>query len=156
EALAQIEAVRSAWFPDEHPLERRRAIVRDCLFGVDIDPMAVRLAELRLWLAIVAEDDAAWHGVLPLPNLDQNLRQGDILLSPLDLGAPVVPGNAARFRAVAERRVEYFAATGRRKAELAGRIRADERAIADASAGAAIALLTARLADAASATGRDL
>ncbi len=157
EALAQIEAVRGAWFPEEPPLVRRRAIVRDCLFGVDQDPMAVRLAELRLWLALVAEDEAAWNEALPLPNLDQNLRQGDSLLSPLDLASPShASGNTARLQAVAERRVEYFAATGRRKAELARSIRADERAIAHASADAAITSLTARLADAASAAGRDL
>jgi hypothetical protein len=157
EALAQIEAVRGVWFPDEPPLARRRAIVRDCLFGVDQDPMAVRLAELRLWLALVAEDEGAWNEALPLPNLDQNLRQGDSLLSPLDLAPPSqVTGNAARLQAVAERRVEYFAATGRRKAELARSIRADERAIAHASADAAITSLTARLADASSAAGRDL
>ncbi|MFI5207078.1 MAG: Eco57I restriction-modification methylase domain-containing protein [Gemmatimonadales bacterium] len=157
EALAQIEVLRGTRFPDEPPLLRRRAIVRDCLFGVDLDPMAVRLAELRLWLALVAEDEAAWNEVVPLPNLDQNLRQGDSLLSPLDLAPPShVSGNTARLQAVAERRVEYFAATGRRKAELARSIRADERAIAHASADAAIASLTARLADAASAAGRDL
>ncbi|MFI5279068.1 MAG: Eco57I restriction-modification methylase domain-containing protein [Gemmatimonadales bacterium] len=157
EALAQIDVVRGAWFPEEPPLLRRRAIVRDCLFGVDQDPMAVRLAELRLWLALVAEDEGAWDEALPLPNLDQNLRQGDSLLSPLDLAPPShVSGNTARLQAVAERRVEYFAATGRRKAELARSIRSDERAIANASADAAIASLTARLADAASAAGRDL
>ena len=157
EALAQIEAVRAAWFPDEFAPQRRRAIVRDCLFGVDQDPMAVRLAELRLWLALVADDDATWDSVAPLPNLDQNLRQGDSLLSPLDFaGRAPVAGNATRLRAVAECRVEYFAATGRRKAQLARGIRDEERAIAGASTDAAIASLTARLADAASLSGRDL
>ena len=155
EALAQLEAVRGAWFPDEPPPARRRTIVRDCLFGVDQDPMAVRLAELRLWLALIADDESAWNEALPLPNLDQNLRQGDSLLSPLDFGPPA-PGNVARLSAVAERRAEYFAATGRRKAELARCIRADERDIARASADAAIASLTAHLADASAAASRDL
>jgi hypothetical protein len=157
EALAQIEVVRAVAFPDERAPARRRAIVRDCLFGVDQDPMAVRLAELRLWLALVAEDDAAWDEVAPLPNLDQNLRQGDSLLSPLDLVGPAPSADGAnRLRAVAEHRAEYFTATGRRKAELARGIRAEERAIAGASTDAAIASLTARLADAAAASGRDL
>jgi hypothetical protein len=153
EALHQIEGLRAEHWPGEDPQARRRAIVRDCLFGVDLDPMAVRLAELRLWLALVADDGASWDAVAPLPNLDQNLRQGDSLLTPLDLG-PAPP--AARLRAVAEQRAEYFAATGRRKAELARGIRAEERAIAGAGAEAGIASLTARLADVASASGRDL
>jgi hypothetical protein len=57
---------------------------------------------------------------------------------------------------VAERRAEYFAATGRRKATLARGIRSDERAIAEAASDAAIRSLTARLADVVSAQGRDL
>jgi hypothetical protein len=157
EALAQLDARRAAVCPEERPLERRRAIVRDNLFGVDTDPMAVRLAELRLWLALVADDDASWQEVLPLPNLDQNLRQGDSLLSPLDIaGAAQLPGTGQRFRAVAERRAQYFAATGREKAALAQSLRADERRIAHESTEAAIASLTAHLADVASAGGRDL
>lgn len=157
EALAQLQVLRAQRIPGESALDRRRAIVRDNLFGVDQDPMAVRLAELRLWLALVADDDAPFEGVLPLPNLDQNLRQGDSLLSPLDVAAGVyVPGAASRLKAVAERRVEYFAATGRQKAALAQSLRADERVIAEASTDAAIGSLTAKLADVASATGRDL
>src|SRR5204863_6210284 len=117
EALAQLDVRRAACRPDEGALARRRAIMRDNLFGVDVDPMAVRLAELRLWLALVSEDDAPWHEVLPLPNLDQNLRQGDSLLSPLDVAGAQLPGSGQRLRAVSERRVQYFASTGREKAE---------------------------------------
>jgi len=153
EALTWLESRRAAVLPDEDPLERRRAIIRDCLFGVDIDPMAVRLAELRLWLALVA-DVPAPDAVCPLPNLDQNLRQGDSLLSPLDLGAARAPGAARHVRAVAEARAAYFASTGIHKAALARRIRDHERALARACADTDLARVTERLADAA--TGRDL
>ena len=157
EALAQLEPLRASRWPGESPGQRRRAIIRDNLYGVDLDPMAVRLAELRLWLALVADDEADWQAVTPLPNLDFNLRQGDSLISPLDLaGGLRAPGTVERARAVAEHRIAYFAATGRHKAELARSIRADEHAIAAAGADAAIASLTARLADVASARGRDL
>lgn len=62
----------------------RRRILRYHLFGVDKDPMAVRLAELRLWLAIVAvEQDGPSSTVRPLPNLDCLVRQGDSLRDPL-------------------------------------------------------------------------
>jgi SAM-dependent methyltransferase len=59
----------------------RRRIIERSLFGVDRKPEAVRLCELRLWLAIVAQADKA---IDPLPNLDRNILQGDSLLSPLD------------------------------------------------------------------------
>src|SRR6185369_11390519 len=76
---------------------------------------------------------------------------------PLDVaGLGHAPAASARLRAVAERRAEYFAATGRQKAALASTLRSDERAIAQAGTEAAIASLTARLADVASAEGRDL
>ena len=155
EALLQLERARAALCPDERPAERRRAIVRDNLFGVDLDPMAVRLAELRLWLALVVHEDTRLDEVAPLPNLDQNLRQGDSLLSPLDLARGRLGFVTARIRAVAERRLEYFASTGHEKAALARAIRADERALALDVADAGIDSLTARLAEA-SAPGRDL
>ncbi len=155
EALIQLERVRAAHCPHERPAERRRAIVRDNLFGVDLDPMAVRLAELRLWLALVVPEDAGLDEVAPLPNLDQNLRQGDSLLSPLDLARGRFGPPALSLRAVAERRCAYFGATGREKAALARAIRSDEQRLALDAADAGIGALTARLADAI-APGRDL
>ena len=154
ESLRWLEQRRAVVCPGETPAARRRSILRDNLFGVDLDPMAVRLAELRLWLALVADDDVAWDQVAPLPNLDGNLRQGDSLLSPLDHGAARAPDAVPHVRAVAEARAAYFTATGRDKAALARRIRSREREIALAGARAEIASLTARLADAAA--GRDL
>lgn len=156
EALHQIELERGTLAHGETAAARRRAIVRDHLFGVDADPMAVRLAELRLWLAMVVDDDAAPADVAPLPNLDWNLRQGDSLLSPLDAGEWTGAGTAARLRAVAERKVRHYAASGREKAALARAIRAEERQWALESADAAIRGLSARIADAAAASGRDL
>ena len=156
EALAQLDERAAAERPCEDAARRRRIIVRDCLFGVDTDPMAVRLAELRLWLALVVDDEATWDAVAPLPNLDQNLRQGDSLLSPLDTPLSRLPLARERLRAVAERRTAYFGATGRDKASLARAIRHEERALARLGTDAELASLTARLADAAAASGRDL
>ncbi|HEX9163763.1 MAG TPA: N-6 DNA methylase [Thermoanaerobaculia bacterium] len=67
---------------------RRQQIVERSLFGVDIKPEAVRLCELRLWLAIVSGSAAAIDEIPPLPNLDRNILQGNALLGPVDfLGA---------------------------------------------------------------------
>ena len=76
---------------------RRRILSRN-LFGVDVNPSAVRLSELRLWLAVIAtEPDGAPERVEPLPNLDAFVRQGDSLADPLRfiLSHPVrAPGQA--------------------------------------------------------------
>jgi hypothetical protein len=51
----------------------RRSIAERCLYGVDINPMAVQLARLSLWLTTLAADR-------PLTFLDHRLRCGDSLL----------------------------------------------------------------------------
>jgi methylase of polypeptide subunit release factors len=62
----------------------RQRIVERSLYGVDLKPEAVRLCELRLWLAIVSAENVAIENVRPLPNLDRNIMQGNSLLSPID------------------------------------------------------------------------
>jgi Eco57I restriction-modification methylase len=51
----------------------RRTIAERCLYGVDLNPMAVQLARLSLWLATLAADR-------PLSFLDHHLQVGDSLL----------------------------------------------------------------------------
>ena len=68
----------------EVPRDLRQRIVSRSLYGVDRKPEAVRLCELRLWLAIVSGSDAAIETVQPLPNLDRNILQGNSLLTPTD------------------------------------------------------------------------
>ncbi|MGH7338604.1 MAG: N-6 DNA methylase, partial [Myxococcota bacterium] len=68
--------------------ESRRRILGRSLYGVDLNAAAVRLTELRLWLAVIADDRAeSPEQVEPLPNLDALVRQGDSLLD--RLGAPL-------------------------------------------------------------------
>ncbi len=62
----------------------RQQIVERSLYGVDLKPEAVRLCELRLWLAIVSTTDAPIEQIPPLPNLDRNILQGNSLLGPAD------------------------------------------------------------------------
>lgn len=60
---------------DIGPQERaaiRRTIAERCLFGVDLNPTAVQLARLSLWLTTLAADR-------PLTFLDHHLRVGDSL-----------------------------------------------------------------------------
>ena len=84
--LSALGAIEKLWRArtNEVPRDLRRRIVANSLFGVDLKPEAVRLCELRLWLAIVSGSDAAIEEVEPLPNLDRNILQGNALLSPTD------------------------------------------------------------------------
>ncbi|HIC94359.1 MAG TPA: hypothetical protein EYP09_08950, partial [Anaerolineae bacterium] len=68
---------------DRTAYERRKRILQDQLYGVDVMEWAVRVAELRLWLQLVVETEIPPHrrGFKPLlPNLDLKLRPGDSLL----------------------------------------------------------------------------
>ncbi|HUP48907.1 MAG TPA: N-6 DNA methylase [Thermoanaerobaculia bacterium] len=86
-ALNTIERLIAA-LSATRPATLRQRIVERSLYGVDLKAEAVRLCELRLWLAIVAGADVTADQVRPLPNLDRNILQGNSLLSPLDfLGA---------------------------------------------------------------------
>lgn len=51
----------------------RRLIAERCLYGVDLNPLAVELAKLSIWLITLAKDR-------PFGFLDHNLRCGDSLL----------------------------------------------------------------------------
>lgn len=51
----------------------RRRVVEACIYGVDINPMAVELAKLSLWLTCIAAEE-------PLNFLDHHLREGNALL----------------------------------------------------------------------------
>jgi hypothetical protein len=59
--------------PDERLMIARRAVADRCLYGVDINPMAVEMAKLSLWLVTMQKDR-------PFTFLDHALKCGDSLL----------------------------------------------------------------------------
>ncbi|MGH9423417.1 MAG: Eco57I restriction-modification methylase domain-containing protein, partial [Thermoanaerobaculia bacterium] len=81
-ALRVVERLTNALKAGTPDLRRR--IVERSLYGVDLKPEAVRLCELRLWLAIVSQAGESIDNIQPLPNLDRNILQGNSLLSPTD------------------------------------------------------------------------
>jgi len=140
----------------------KRHVLRRCLFGVDVNPVAVRLAELRLWLAVVADDPSdCIADVAPLPNLDGVVRQGDALLDPLGAarvyfdGLPGAAGAGAR--AVRDARAVLFDARGRNGRAATRSLRTSELHVADTLLARALESTDRSLAElAALADGRDL
>jgi hypothetical protein len=45
-------------------------IIKNNLYGVDIEPMAVEISRLRAWLSIIVDEEADSEKIEPLPNLD--------------------------------------------------------------------------------------
>ena len=60
--------------------EYKRHCIEHSLYGVDIDPGAVEIAKLRLWLSLVV-DETDIKNIKPLPNLDYRIMQGNSLLT---------------------------------------------------------------------------
>jgi hypothetical protein len=104
--------------------EVRRRVLMTSIFGVDLNPLAVWLCELRLWLSIVIESaDRDPMRVVPLPNLDRHIRIGDSL-------AGGVFDNRVRFgggRRLTILRNRYMRAVGPRKRTLARAMDREER-----------------------------
>ena len=102
----------------------RRRVLMSSIFGVDLNPMAVWLCEMRLWLSIVIEsDESDPMRVAPLPNLDRHIRVGDSLSG----GAF---DNRVRFgggRRLTSLRNRYMRASGQRKRTLARAMDREER-----------------------------
>ena len=83
--MAEIIRARSAltpYFNDVHeraPYFFKRHAIQNCLYGVDIDPGAVEIARLRLWLSLVVDEEDVQQ-IKPLPNLDYKIVAGNSLL----------------------------------------------------------------------------
>lgn len=123
-ALERLAALRAHEAP---AAVLRRRILATNLFGVDQSPMAVRLAELRLWLAVIAGDDTTHpEAVSPLPNLDGLVRQGDSLLDPASLLARLGTRPMRSQAALRACRSAFVAASGEAKKNHLHRLRLAE------------------------------
>ena len=113
--MQEIVRARSAltpYFNDHHDrtayLFKRHAI-QNCIYGVDIDPGAVEIAKLRLWLSLVVDEDDVKR-IKPLPNLDYKIVVGNSLL-----GVEKNLFNADLFKQLEELKPKYFEATDRKQ-----------------------------------------
>jgi type I restriction-modification system DNA methylase subunit len=83
--MQEIVRARSAltpYFNDVHERTAyhfKRHAIQYCIYGVDIDPGAVEIAKLRLWLSLVVDEDDVKQ-IKPLPNLDYKIVVGNSLL----------------------------------------------------------------------------
>lgn len=70
------------------PYDFKRHAIQESIYGVDLEPSAVDIAKLRLWLSLVVDEDD-FGTIKPLPNLDYKIMAGDSLTAQMnktDLG----------------------------------------------------------------------
>lgn len=77
----------------------KRHTIQTCLYGVDIDPGAIEIAKLRLWLSLVVDEEDVQH-IKPLPNLDYKVVVGNSLLG--------FPFKSARVQRIEELKAIFF------------------------------------------------
>ncbi|MGE5759471.1 MAG: Eco57I restriction-modification methylase domain-containing protein [Gemmatimonadota bacterium] len=135
-ALEEIARLRAVAGEPDTPALRREIIARS-LYGVDLSPTAVRLAELRLWLALVAGDTTTdISAVTPLPNLDGHLRCGDALLDPYTVAVSLadtrsLTGVSHSTARLAQSRRALFSLSGKAKRVAAQELARCESALSE-------------------------
>lgn len=71
----------------DHPdYARKLYLIEHCIFGSDIQPIAVQISRLRFFITLLCEqakndDPAKNYGITPLPNLESNFVAANSLLS---------------------------------------------------------------------------
>lgn len=133
-ALEELAELRAAAGDSRDVAARRREVLTQSIFGVDLDPTAVWLCQLRLWLSVVVDEPHEDPTrITPLPNLDRNVREGDALA-----GMGFADARPETDPHLAARRLRYARASGVRKRTLGAALAREER-------GRALRMLTAEL-----------
>lgn len=82
-------SIRMMYQMERSPHTLKYETIRNCIFAADIEPSAVDIAQLRLWLALVIDDEInpnatspfdGHRNPLPLPNLECNILCGNSLV----------------------------------------------------------------------------
>ncbi|MDE0683987.1 MAG: Eco57I restriction-modification methylase domain-containing protein [Candidatus Poribacteria bacterium] len=81
----EIDSINEAFERNELDYGRKLYLIENCIYGVDIQPVAVQIAKLRFFISLVVDqriDDAQENrGVRPLPNLETKFVSGNTLIS---------------------------------------------------------------------------
>jgi len=71
----------------------KRKIIENCLFGVDLNPNAVNICRLRLWIELLKNAyytrESDFTELETLPNIDINIKEGNSLLYRFDLNQDI-------------------------------------------------------------------
>ena len=122
ELEGEIASINEAFERNELDYGRKLYLIENCIYGVDIQPVAVQIAKLRFFISLIVEqkiDDARENrGVRPLPNLETKFVAGNTLLNvekpaQLLLRNPEVDGKEKALEEV--RRRHFTARTPRTK-----------------------------------------
>ena len=124
-----LKAIARAFARDNDNYGRKLYLIENCLYGVDIQPIAVQIAKLRFFVSLIVDQTIdpveENYGILPLPNLETKIVAANTLLG-LQRGQLLLGSDEVRRleRELQQLRHDYFTARSyRRKKELRARDR---------------------------------
>jgi len=142
---------------EETAYERKKRIVGNCLYGVDVMAWAVHVAELRLWLQLVVDTPFSNPAELKfrplLPNLSFKIRSGDSLVQEigginlaLRKGNKTIPAHLkGQITQLKGEKLKFYASDPTRKYQTAQQLQAAELGLYRDIVGARLQAVEARL-----------
>ena len=119
-----LKAIERAFARDNDDYGRKLYLIENCLYGVDIQPIAVQIAKLRFFISLVVDQTIdpkeENYGILPLPNLETKVVAANTLLG-LHRGQLLLGSNEVKRLETELQKVrhDYFTARSyKRKKEL--------------------------------------
>ena len=101
---------------------RKMGVLRDCIYGVDIQETATEISKLRFFLSLIIDedvDDAAENrGIEPLPNLEFKFVCANTLISLPSSDAPELFEDESSIKRLKNLREQYFRSSGKDKVAL--------------------------------------
>ena len=81
---AAIKAIEQDFKDNEEDYGRKLYLIENCLYGVDIQPIAIQISKLRFFISLVCDQKTNRrkkdnHGIRPLPNLETKFVAADTL-----------------------------------------------------------------------------
>lgn len=78
------EELERAFVDNNDDYGRKLYLIENCLYGVDIQPIAIQISKLRFFISLVCDqrttkDPTKNHGIIPLPNLETKFVAADTL-----------------------------------------------------------------------------
>ena len=134
ELEGEIESINEAFERNALDYGRKLYLIENCLYGVDIQPIATQIVKLRFFISLIVEqkidDTRENRGVRPLPNLETKFVAANTLL---DIEKPEQmllhnPEIDSKETALAEARRRHFTARTPRTKERYRKQDADLRA----------------------------
>ena len=81
----EIVNINEAFEENELDYGRKLYLIENCIYGVDIQPIATQIAKLRFFISLIVDqqidDSLDNHGVRPLPNLETKFVAANTLFS---------------------------------------------------------------------------